>query len=188
MNTKLSTFRLRNEIRWFLKENFSNVIFIDDMNLNELSNQNKLEIILVDHHYLRSKFNKIVVEIIDHHQIKKDSIILQKYVPKNLKTLISLISSSAIKIEPVGSCCTLIAEKLLSANFQMTEEIAYLLIGKRRNPNQSIVDFVFQDLLFSIRLIFHRMLVKQPIKIERFMRNFKPFFHRRSIIQNYIQI
>jgi inorganic pyrophosphatase/exopolyphosphatase len=87
MNTKLSTFRLRNEIRWFLKENFSNVIFIDDMNLNELSNQNKLEIILVDHHYLRSKFNKIVVEIIDHHQIKKDSIILQKYVPKNFKTL-----------------------------------------------------------------------------------------------------
>jgi inorganic pyrophosphatase/exopolyphosphatase len=57
------------------------------MNLNELSNQNQLEIILVDHHYLRSKFNKIVVEIIDHHQIKKDSIILQKYVPKNLKTL-----------------------------------------------------------------------------------------------------
>jgi len=42
-----------------------------------------------------------------------------------------LFSSSAIKIEPVGSCCTLIAEKLLSSNFQMTDEIACLLIGKK---------------------------------------------------------
>jgi inorganic pyrophosphatase/exopolyphosphatase len=78
MNTNLSIFRLRNEIHWFLKENFSNMIFIDDINLNELYNQNKLEIILVDHHYLRSKLNEIVIEIIDHHQIKTDSIVLQK--------------------------------------------------------------------------------------------------------------
>jgi len=80
MNTDSSKFHLRNEIRWFLKENFSNVIFIDDSNLNELYNQKKLEIILVDHHYLRSKLNEVVVEIIDHHPIKKDSIILQKYI------------------------------------------------------------------------------------------------------------
>jgi inorganic pyrophosphatase/exopolyphosphatase len=84
MNTNPSTFRLRNEIRWFLKENFSNVIFLNDINLNELYNQEKLEIILVDHHYLRSKLNEVVVEIIDHHQIKKNSIILQKYTKKNL--------------------------------------------------------------------------------------------------------
>ncbi|CAF3570403.1 unnamed protein product [Rotaria sordida] len=115
MNTNPSTFRLRTEIRWFLKENYSNVIFIDDINLNELYDKKKLEIILVDHHYLRSQLNKVVIEIIDHHQIKEDSIILQ--------------NSSAIKIELVGSCCTLIAEKLLTSNFQMTEEIAYLLTG-----------------------------------------------------------
>ena len=42
-----------------------------------------------------------------------------------------LISPLAIKIEPVGSCCTLIAEKLLSSNFEMTNEIAYLLTGKK---------------------------------------------------------
>ncbi|CAF1037678.1 unnamed protein product [Rotaria sp. Silwood1] len=115
MNTNPSTFRLRTEIRWFFKEYYSNVIFIDDINLNELYDQNKLEIILVDHHYLRSQLNKVVIEIIDHHQIKKDSIILQ--------------NSSAIKIEPVGSCCTLIAEKLFESNFEITEEIAYLLTG-----------------------------------------------------------
>ena len=80
MNTNQSTFRLRNEIRWFLKENFSRMIFITDVDLNELHEQNKLHLILVDHHYLRSKLNEIVVEIIDHHQMKTDSIYLQKYI------------------------------------------------------------------------------------------------------------
>jgi hypothetical protein len=44
-----------------------------------------------------------------------------------------LSSSSKIKIEHVGSCSTLIAEKILlsNSNFPMTNEIAYLLTGKR---------------------------------------------------------
>lgn len=79
MNTNLSTFRLRNEIRWFLKDNYSNIIFINDLDLNELYNQGKLEIVLVDHHYLRTKLNDAVIEIIDHHLRKKDSIVLQEY-------------------------------------------------------------------------------------------------------------
>jgi len=42
-------------------------------------------------------------------------------------------SSSKIKIEKVGSCSTLIAEKILLSNskFKLTNEIAYLLTGKR---------------------------------------------------------
>jgi len=78
INTSASVFRLRTEIRWFLKDNYNNVIFIQDIDLNELYDQNKLEIIFVDHHYLRSKLNEAVIEIIDHHQIKKDSIVLQE--------------------------------------------------------------------------------------------------------------
>ena len=54
------------------------MIFIDDINLNGLYYQQKLEIILVDHHSLNSKFNDLVIEIIDHHQIKKDSIKLKE--------------------------------------------------------------------------------------------------------------
>ena len=79
MNTTQSKFNLRTEIRWFLKENCSNVIFINDINLNDLYDKNKLDIVLVDHHYLHSQLNEAVVEIIDHHQIKKDSIKLQEY-------------------------------------------------------------------------------------------------------------
>lgn len=108
------------------------MIFIDDVNLNELHEQNKLHIILVDHHYLRSKLNEIVVEIIDHHQMKKDAIYLQKYFRRfSLSFSLDFSSSlSAIRIELVGSCCTLIAEKIFSSNFSMTEEMAYLLMGK----------------------------------------------------------
>ncbi|CAF0808838.1 unnamed protein product [Rotaria sp. Silwood1] len=117
LNTQPSIFRLRTEIHWFLKENQSNMIFIDDINLNDLYDRNKLEIILVDHHCLYSKFNKIVTQIIDHHPRKENSIVLK--------------DPSKIKIELVGSCCTLIAEEILTSNtnFQMTDEIAYLLTG-----------------------------------------------------------
>ena len=55
------------------------MIFIDDVNLDELSEQQKLELILVDHHSLRSKLNDKVVEIIDHHQVKENSIALKEY-------------------------------------------------------------------------------------------------------------
>ncbi|CAM4763624.1 unnamed protein product [Rotaria magnacalcarata] len=115
MSNNASTFRLRTEVRWLLKEDYSNVICIDDINLNEIHNQRKLDIILVDHNYLNSNLNENVIEIIDHHPLKNGSIMLQ--------------DPSKIKIEYVGSCCTLIAEKLFSLNFKMTEEIAYLLTG-----------------------------------------------------------
>lgn len=68
------TFRLRSEILWFLRDCSSNMIFINDINLNELYSQNKLDIILVDQHSLPSKFNDRVIEIIDHHQTRRDSI------------------------------------------------------------------------------------------------------------------
>lgn len=55
------------------------MIFFNDIDLNELYNQHKLEIILVDHNFLSSKFNELVIEIIDHHQIKDNSIKLKEY-------------------------------------------------------------------------------------------------------------
>ncbi|CAF5061785.1 unnamed protein product, partial [Rotaria magnacalcarata] len=91
------------------------MIFIDSINLSDLYEQEKLEIVLVDHHSLRSKLNQVVTEIIDHHSIETDSTILN--------------DSSKVKIEHVGSCCTLIAEKIFAcnANFHVTDDIAYLL-------------------------------------------------------------
>jgi inorganic pyrophosphatase/exopolyphosphatase len=55
------------------------MIFINDINLNDLYDKQKLEIILVDHHSLNSKLNEIVVEIIDHHKSNEDTILLKEY-------------------------------------------------------------------------------------------------------------
>ena len=79
MNTNPATFRLRSEILWLLKENASHLIFIDDINLQDLNDQQKLEIVLVDHNCLRSKaLNSVVTEIIDHHQANYDYIDLKE--------------------------------------------------------------------------------------------------------------
>jgi hypothetical protein len=59
------------------------MIFIDDINLKELNDQNKLQIILVDHYSLRSKLDEKVIEIIDHHHVEKDSIKLKEYNHKS---------------------------------------------------------------------------------------------------------
>lgn len=63
-------------------------------------------------------------------------------------SFILFISTSAIKIEPVGSCCTLIAEKLLSSNFKMTDEIAYLLTGMQINKT---LFFFLKTYIFSFQ-------------------------------------
>lgn len=79
MNTNPSAFRLRSEIFWFLKEKTSDLIFVDDIDLQNLYEQQKLEIVLVDHNCLRSKeLNSVVTEIIDHHQANYDSIPLKE--------------------------------------------------------------------------------------------------------------
>jgi inorganic pyrophosphatase/exopolyphosphatase len=67
------------EIVCFLRENSTNMIFIDDLNLNELYDEKKLEIILVDHYTTRSKFDENVIEIIDHHHVEPDLIKLKEY-------------------------------------------------------------------------------------------------------------
>lgn len=90
------------------------MIFIKDLPVEQMFVEEKLEIILVDHHEIGSPLNEAVVEIVDHHQVKNDSTRLCK--------------SSSIRIEPVGSCCTLIAEKILEEK-TMTNEMASLLIG-----------------------------------------------------------
>lgn len=79
LNTQASVFRLRTEILWFAQDLCSHMIFIDNIDLNDLYEQDKLQITLVDHHYLNSKLNKVVIEIIDHHKARKDSISSHEY-------------------------------------------------------------------------------------------------------------
>lgn len=71
---------------------------------------------IVDHHVLPSKdahLKDYVTEVLDHRPIDPSS---------NITTQNQLI-------DPVGSCCTLIAHKILQNNSTMTPEIAHLLHG-----------------------------------------------------------
>lgn len=74
INTTRSKFCLRKEIQWLLQQNAKHLIYLPDLNLDDLHAQGKLKLILVDHHYLRSKLNEAVIEIIDHHQITENVI------------------------------------------------------------------------------------------------------------------
>lgn len=54
------------------------MMFIRNINLSQLSNQKRLQIILVDHNIITSYLNDFVIEIIDHHQ-KTNGIKLKEY-------------------------------------------------------------------------------------------------------------
>ncbi|XP_022784092.1 exopolyphosphatase PRUNE1-like [Stylophora pistillata] len=98
--------------RYLLDSSF--FIFVDDVDLENLLETGKLQLILVDHNILakaQKHLDVAVFEILDHH---KDQ------WPANLKV--------RKNIEPVGSCCTLVAEKLLALDL-IDGQMSGLLLG-----------------------------------------------------------
>lgn len=111
---------LKTEVTYFLSKtgiNTESLILRDTLDLQKLSLSGKLELILVDHHSLPPPDNwmkSFVVEVIDHRP--QD---VSWYWPQQLAT-----------IEIVGSCCTLIARKILEYNPSIfTPSICNLLYG-----------------------------------------------------------
>ncbi|KAF2894315.1 hypothetical protein ILUMI_11863, partial [Ignelater luminosus] len=111
---------LRTENCYLLKKlgiDHSSLVFSDDLNLKELQNSKRLSISLVDHHMLSSDYKFLsmsVTEIFDHRPIDSNA----AWDKNKVK----------IRIEQVGSCCTLIADEIL--NFQdqiLTDNLTLLL-------------------------------------------------------------
>ncbi|KAG8198142.1 hypothetical protein JTE90_006894 [Oedothorax gibbosus] len=120
LNVKRCELPTKTEVVFFLEEtsvHTSDVICIDEIDLKALHENGKLGIVLVDHNALsveQSYLESRVLEIVDHHSIDNPEGI------KKLKT----------KIEPVGSCSTLIAEEILTNHPSiMDPQIAMLLYG-----------------------------------------------------------
>ncbi|GFY45277.1 exopolyphosphatase PRUNE1 [Trichonephila inaurata madagascariensis] len=120
LNVKRKELAVRTEVVFFLEEtsiNISDVICIDEIDLKALHEKGKLSVVLVDHNTLsteQSYLDSRVVQILDHHEIDN---------PDKIKKLNS-------KIEPVGSCCTLVADEILNSNPAiMDPQIAMLLYG-----------------------------------------------------------
>ncbi|XP_031556735.1 exopolyphosphatase PRUNE1-like [Actinia tenebrosa] len=120
LNIPRKEYRLRTEIT-FTMEKFGidcrHLVFVDEIDLLGLKEQGKLAVTLVDHHVLsqgQAELNDNLVEIIDHRKDQTPS------------------SSSYTKtIELVGSCSTLVAEKILQNNRQGLEysQVSYLLLS-----------------------------------------------------------
>lgn len=99
---------LKTEVTYFLQKksiDLENLICKDEIKLNELQNQKKLNVILVDHHF--SNFSKEVVQVFDHRPYDPNS-----NLPENCEK----------RIELVGSCASLIADHILLNELNFTEK------------------------------------------------------------------
>ncbi|ELU10738.1 hypothetical protein CAPTEDRAFT_167402 [Capitella teleta] len=90
--------------------------FCNQVKLAEWTTEKDVKITLVDHNVLKESYKgyePLVVEVIDHHVLERE--------PSD---------SCEVTVEMVGSCTTLIAEKIFAnTEFEMTDEVAELLYG-----------------------------------------------------------
>ncbi|XP_048511723.1 exopolyphosphatase PRUNE1 [Athalia rosae] len=120
LNIPEKEFRLKTEVVYYLeKYRISQQVltFRDQIDLTGLSDEGKLEVVLVDHHALCEKdkeLAKSVIEVIDHR-------------PQDLTWL---WQEKNVDIEMVGSCATLIGKKLLQTNSKaLNSRVCNLLRG-----------------------------------------------------------
>ena len=95
---------LRTEVKFCLQEKVNCIPTRDDVDLSDFQN---LQLILVDHHVLQKQDISLlpkIVEIIDHRQQSS----LAQFPP-----------DCKVNLELVGSCATLIADKLLSEDYKV---------------------------------------------------------------------
>lgn len=117
LNVVKKDLRLRTEITYFFEQveiPLDSLVCRDDIDLKKLHSQSKLSLTLVDHNLLPKEDGDLqaaVQEIIDHHRLETSH--------RCDKT-----------VEMVGSCCTLVAEKLLHTKPDLANpQVALLLYG-----------------------------------------------------------
>ena len=118
INIPKEDFKLRTEAVYLFTEagiDTDNLIFSDEINIEEIAKSGKLEIILVDHNRIAGSFSEYsenVIEVIDHH---KDE---------------GIYSKEIATIEAVGSASTLVTEKILEKDkFFFDKNTAQLMLG-----------------------------------------------------------
>jgi exopolyphosphatase len=119
MNIPRSDFKLRTEADYLFREvgiEVSTLIFLDEIDLNALSDGNRPKLVLIDHNRLGKAHQGLaenVDEILDHHVDEG----LYPHVSRRI-------------IEPVGSSATLIAEQIDQQRPDLFDEgLATLLLG-----------------------------------------------------------
>uniref|UniRef100_A0A8C4QQD2 Prune exopolyphosphatase n=1 Tax=Eptatretus burgeri TaxID=7764 RepID=A0A8C4QQD2_EPTBU len=78
----------------------------DDVQLKTLAKKGSLQLVLVDHNVLPlsdAELEQFVLEVIDHHRLERPQV--SRHSLSSRETVVC--------VEPVGSCCTLVAERIL---------------------------------------------------------------------------
>ncbi|XP_071787927.1 uncharacterized protein [Asterias amurensis] len=120
LNIPRHDFPLRTEVTHFLStlNHDDSLVFRDDVNINNLHADGRLSLTLVDHNTLSradAHLDAVVKEIIDHRSNNRHGDDEEEI---------------CVTIEMVGSCCTLVAEKILAENCDVIDDgIAKLLLG-----------------------------------------------------------
>ena len=112
-------FALRPAAAWIFEERLSldttKMVFLDDLSVKKLASVGKLSLTLVDHNSptgLLKEFVHSIVEVIDHHQQTSEE------------------GDWKSTLEKVGSCSTLVGEKLLAdSTYAMEPSVATLLLA-----------------------------------------------------------
>nr|XP_056709522.1 exopolyphosphatase PRUNE1 [Euleptes europaea] len=117
LNIPRSDFPLRTESTFLLKEQWipeSSVIFRDEIDLLALHRAGLLSLTLVDHHVLPSQdvaLEEVVVEVIDHRPLERER------GPR-----------CRVTSELVGSCATLVTEKILQGPVEVLDQTTAALL------------------------------------------------------------
>ncbi|XP_060808290.1 exopolyphosphatase PRUNE1 [Amyelois transitella] len=117
LNVERENFPLKTEVVYFLNEhgiNENNLVFRNDYDLKKLVAQNKTNVVLVDHHILRTEdqfLEQYVTEIIDHRIMDKTG--------WNFK------NDTRSTIELAGSCCTLVAQRIKDLSALVARDVDF---------------------------------------------------------------
>ncbi len=157
LNIPADDYRLRTEVTHCLsKYNIASdlLTFRSEVNLEKLQDNKRLTMTLVDHNVLPeedARLESSVVDVIDHHKqdreesarcvspafVKSFSFSVSQFVESlptdtiKLCPMSDFVPRTTLCVEPVGSCCTLVAEKLLDdPNFTMDATSAHLLYSE----------------------------------------------------------
>lgn len=119
INIPLNDFKLRTEAVFLFNEagiDPENLISVDDVDLDALFESGNLNLILTDHNKIgahQEKYKDAVIEILDHHADDGD-------YPDGIKK----------DIRPVGSACTIVAERYLDQGADLIDDsVGTLLLG-----------------------------------------------------------
>ncbi|XP_063391964.1 exopolyphosphatase PRUNE1 isoform X2 [Cydia fagiglandana] len=117
LNVDREDFELKTEVEFCLRESGVSkemLVFRNDYDLQELVTKTKTNVVLVDHHTLAIKdkfFAPYVTEIIDHRPIDK--------------TEWAYRDDTRSTIETVGSCCTLVAQRIMDMSAVMAKKVEF---------------------------------------------------------------